>query len=353
MKKILRSAIVVAAAGPLLGTLLTGLAPAQGARAATSEQYVALGDSYSAGVGTRDRQDSCYRSPYGYPALVAGHYGLSLDYQACQGATTADVRTDQVPALSARTTAVSMTIGGNDAGFTSVIVECALPSWVSDCAGKVDDGLSVVTNKLPGRYDTLFAAIRAKAPHARVVIGDYPLIFQGQDCNAGTFFSPDDESRINSATGTLDKLIRSKAAAYGFGFVEARPAFTGHAVCDDVEWINGLSYPLTESYHPNRYGNAGYAALFGPALTGRPYPTAGLQPTLLAKPEPSLQDQAATVLAMRLDSPADLARASRHGIDPNRIKRLTAMLRTGDRTGDPTKIRSALAALQRLDRRTQ
>lgn len=348
MKNILRSAVVVAATVPVFASLLTAATPVQQARAATSARYVALGDSYSAGVGTRDRQDACYRSPYGYPAVIAGRYGLALDYQACQGATTADVRTDQVPALSAGTTAVSMTIGGNDAGFSDVIIQCALPSWASDCAGEVNQGLEVVTGKLPGRYNTLFATIRARAPHARVVVGDYPLIFQGEDCNAATFFSPDDESRINSATGTLDNLIRSEAAAYGFGFVEARPAFRGHAVCDDAEWINGLSNPVTESYHPNRDGNAGYAALFGPALTGRPLPAAGLQPTVRSAPALSLQDRARTVLAMRLDSGANLARASRHGIRPARIRKLTGMLRTGD----PTSIRTALAALQRLDRRT-
>ncbi|MBO0812258.1 MAG: SGNH/GDSL hydrolase family protein [Microlunatus sp.] len=346
MQNILRSAIVVAATAVLLVALAA--APA---RAATSNRYVALGDSYSAGVGTRDRQDDCYRSPYGYPALIAAHYGLTLDYQACKGATTADVQADQVPALSSRTTLVSMTIGGNDAGFKQVLAECALPSWISDCADVTGAGLAVVRNDLPGRYDALFAAIRSRAPRATVVIGDYPLIFQGQDCNALTFFSPDDERRINSATWTLDDLIMAEAAAYGFGFAEARTSFAGHAVCDDPEWINGLSNPISESYHPNRDGNVGYAAVFGLALTGRPYPAPDLLRTTLSsiQHKPSLQDRAGTVLAMRLDSPANLARARRHGISPGRVRRLVGMLRTGD----PARTGAALVALQRLDRRAR
>jgi len=40
-------------------------------------------------------------------------------------------------------------------------------------------------------------------------------------------------------------------------------------VCDEPEWINGLSSPVGESYHPNRLGHsAGYAPLVGTVLTG-------------------------------------------------------------------------------------
>ena len=38
--------------------------------------------------------------------------------------------------------------------------------------------------------------------------------------------------------------------------------FVGHAVCDTTEWLNGLSSPTSESYHPNRTGHAsGYLPL--------------------------------------------------------------------------------------------
>ncbi|WP_230207602.1 SGNH/GDSL hydrolase family protein [Microlunatus sp. Gsoil 973] len=331
----------------LAGVLTDGPPRAANAPATASSVYVALGDSYSAGVGTRDRQDDCYRSPYGYPALVADQYDLTLDYQACTGATTGDVRADQLAALDGTTAAVSITIGGNDAGFTDVLTTCALPFWLSDCTGQVDRGLAVVEDELPGRYNDLFTAIRAAAPQATVAVGDYPLLFQGEDCNAATFFSPQDEAQINAATGILDDLIGAEAATYDFRFVEARPGFTGHAICDDAEWINGLSNPVTESYHPNRDGNIGYAGLFGPALTGRPYPAGSQVRTARPRPAPSVRDQADNVLMMRLDSPANLAKARRHGIPPGRIRTLVRMLRADD----PATVRSALTALHRLDRR--
>ena len=45
--------------------------------------------------------------------------------------------------------------------------------------------------------------------------------------------------------------------------------FVGHAVCDDDEWINGLSNPISESYHPKVVGHAsGYTPTVSPLLTG-------------------------------------------------------------------------------------
>jgi hypothetical protein len=49
--------------------------------------------------------------------------------------------------------------------------------------------------------------------------------------------------------------------------VNPTPAFIGHAVCGNPEWINGLSNPVSESYHPNVTGQAGYANLVDDHLT--------------------------------------------------------------------------------------
>jgi hypothetical protein len=37
-------------------------------------------------------------------------------------------------------------------------------------------------------------------------------------------------------------------------------------VCDKVEWLNGLSNPVSESYHPNRDGHVAFANLLQPLL---------------------------------------------------------------------------------------
>ncbi len=162
---------------------------------------------------------------------------------------------------------MTISIGGNDAGFSDVITECAFPSWASDCDGAIDDAQSYIRNTLPGQLNDVYSAIRSRAPAARVEVVGYPRLFNGEDCNAGTFFSPQEETRLNQTADLMATTEGGRASAYGFGFVDARGAFTSHAVCDDVEWINGLSNPVMESYHPNVTGqSSGYTPLVYRAL---------------------------------------------------------------------------------------
>ena len=212
---------------------------------------------------------SCQRSAYAYPSLIAAAKGYALNFRACSGATVADVTNSQLSALSAANAYVTISVGGNDAGFASVLTTCAQPSWLSNCTGAVDGAQRYITNTLPGSLATLYASIRAKAPNAKVVVVGYPRIFNGTDCNLLTWFSGSEMTRLNQTADQLDSTIAAAAASAGFGFVSPVPAFVGHAVCDRPEWINGLSSPITESFHPNRSGQAsGYTPLVSPALVG-------------------------------------------------------------------------------------
>lgn len=255
----------VAAVLALVGATLA-ITPA----GAAGPSYVALGDSYSSGVGTRtyiSDGTSCQRSVYAYPFLVAQARGYTLNFQACSGATTSTVTNNQLGALTSTTRYVTISVGGNDAGFSSVITECAQPGWMSNCTGAVNTANSFITNTLPGRLSTLYASIKAKAPNAKVVVVGYPRLFQGEDCNAGTFFSPDEETKLNATADLLNSKLSAAASAKGFTFANPTSRFVGHAVCDDVEWLNGLSNPISESYHPNRTGHSsGYYPLVNPLL---------------------------------------------------------------------------------------
>src|SRR5690348_11494187 len=173
----------VAAVLALVGATLA-ITPA----GAAGPSYVALGDSYSSGVGTRtyiSDGTSCQRSTYAYPYLIAQSRGYSLSFQACSGAKVSDVTSKQLGTLSTATAYVTMSVGGNDAGFSSVITECAQPGWMSDCDGAINTAQSYINNTLPGSLSTLYATIRSKAPNAKVVIVGYPRVFNGEDCNAG------------------------------------------------------------------------------------------------------------------------------------------------------------------------
>lgn len=252
--------VAVALFGLLAVLLPLGLTvPAQ----AAAPSYVALGDSYASGLGTRSYfHDGCKRSNLAYPRLVADQKGYALNFQACSGATVPNVRNNQIGALDAGTDYVTVQVGGNDAGFADVITECATPWWAGDCDGAIDEAQAFIRNSLPGRLSNLYGDITARAVGAEVVAVGYPRIFMGEDCNAGTWFSPSEQDRLNATADLLNDQIRAQASARGFGFVDPTNRFLGHAVCDDPEWVNGLAYPVNESYHPNRPGHSnGYRPL--------------------------------------------------------------------------------------------
>jgi lysophospholipase L1-like esterase len=259
---------LLAVASLVLAAALLAAPPAS----AAPPTYVALGDSYSSGTGTGSYLDDgteCKRSTYAYPSLIAASRGYALNFRACSGAAIQDVTNTQLGAVTAATNYVTISVGGNDAGFADVLTECATPWWAGDCHGAIDDAQAYINTTLPGRLSTLYASIRAKAPDAEVVVVGYPRIFMGEDCNAGTWFSPEEQTRLNQTADLLNSRTRAAADARGFTFADPTGRFIGHAVCDDPEWINGLSWPIDESYHPNRAGQAsGYTPTVSSVLTG-------------------------------------------------------------------------------------
>ncbi len=240
-------------------------------------KYVALGDSYSSGTGTRTYYDSgCQRSVTSYPYLLRNaHPDWTFVHAACSGAKTGDIINTQSASLTADTNWVSYTIGGNDAGFSSVITTCAQPSWLSNCDGAINNAQAYIQNTLPGRLDLVNNTIKAKSPSAKVVVLDYPRLFNGTDCNALTWFSGSEMTRLNQTADMLRTQMSAAATRAGgnFLFRDVIPPFVGHAVCDggggsSTEWINGLSNPIGESYHPKVSGHAnGYYPVLK-AVTG-------------------------------------------------------------------------------------
>ncbi|MEU4382443.1 SGNH/GDSL hydrolase family protein [Micromonospora echinofusca] len=252
----------------LVSALTVGLVAAP-ARAAAAT-YTALGDSYASGTGTREYYSdsgSCQRSRHSYPVLSAARIGATLTFPACAGATVSGVLNGQLGSLNASTNHVTVTAGGNDIGWSSVILQCALP-WPATCWSHIDNAENLIRNTLPGRLDQLYSRIRGLAPNARVAVIGYPRLFNGEECNLIARISPGEQAELNAAADLLATTIRSRAVAHGFTFLDARGPFTGHAVCDDVEWLNGTSNPLGESYHPNRAGHVGYAGMVQAALGG-------------------------------------------------------------------------------------
>ncbi|MEU4688332.1 SGNH/GDSL hydrolase family protein [Actinoplanes sp. NPDC023714] len=256
----MRMAPVLATA---ISSALLSLALAAPAQAA-SVDYVALGDSYSSGVGAPGQSGTCLRSNNSYAAKWAAQNSpTSFQFLACGGAVTDDIVKTQVPAMKSGADLISITIGGNDAGFAPTVITC-LTSSDSACAAKVASGKTYVANTLPGKLDAAYNAIKAKAPGARVVVLSYPLIFDTSTVICEMSLAK--RRSINSGAVALDEMIKSRAEAAGFVYSEVRDEFTGHGACSSRPYLNGLTViPPQNSYHPNTNG---YAYGYLPAFTG-------------------------------------------------------------------------------------
>lgn len=221
--------------------LLAALVPAPAA-----PEYVALGDSFAAGVGT-DRE-SCGRSDKAYPELFARDR-YDLDFKACAGATTADVER-QAAALSPSTALVTVTVGGNDAEFTEVMTTCVL-SDERRCEERVAEAERFIGAELPDRLGRLFGSMRSQT-NAPVVVLGYPRLFEQSDpCS----LSGPKRSAVNRAADRLAEVLAAQAAAFSFTFVDVRGRFDGHGACGNEPWVNDLTLPITSSYHANAAGH--------------------------------------------------------------------------------------------------
>jgi lysophospholipase L1-like esterase len=246
------TAIATLAFATVAGLYFTSPAYADGSA------YVALGDSYSSGNGAGNYDSAsggCHRSFNSYPYLWKNaHAPSSFADTSCSGAVTTDVTNSQLGPLNSSTTLVSLTIGGNDAGFSSVMSTCVTGSD-SGCVNRVDQAEAYARNVLPGRLDATYHAIRAKAPNAKVVVLGYPLLYKLNVPCIG--MSPTKHRKIDEGADILDGVIKTRAQAHGFVFGDVRTTFAGHELCSGHDWLHSVVLsPSWASYHPTATGHA-------------------------------------------------------------------------------------------------
>src|SRR5205807_9549287 len=133
-----------------------------------------------------------------------------------------------------------------------------------DCRAAVDRAKAYATTVLPGKLDQTYAAIRSRAPNARVVVLGYPHLFE---LTSWCWFNMDLAKRtaLNGGADTLASVISERARAAGDTFVDVRSAFAGQGICSGDPWIHSISWPTSDSYHPY---SAGYSGGYLPALAG-------------------------------------------------------------------------------------
>ncbi len=244
-----------------------GLIATLPAQAASTASYVALGDSYSSGVGAGNyisSSGSCDRSTNAYPEQWASAKSPAAFVSvACSGATTSDVLSSQVSALSHSTTLVSITIGGNDAGFSSVMETCVL--WTtSSCLSAVSNAETFIAQQLPALLNNTLRTIRNDAPNAKIVVLDYPELYDLSKSSSCIGLSTQDRTALNQGADQLDQALATAAAANHDTFADVRGQFAGHEICDSSSWLHSVDIlDIGSSYHPTASGQElGYLPVF-------------------------------------------------------------------------------------------
>jgi lysophospholipase L1-like esterase len=277
---------------PALLLIATGTA-SQLTMAADVAHYTAMGDSFSAGNGTENNDDStCGRTKLSYPSLWNAKYHPKIfTYLACSGATTEDLETNQIKDLPADSNMVTVTIGGNDVGFGGAILMCLFlePDGKDQpnkaCTKELDDMAEAIngpTSHLHADLVKAYLAILKQAKSAKVYVLNYPHLFSPPPAPPGQIDSITDASR-RQANDVVDKLSDAikKAVqdanrqAQGVTtqdplntrtrliFVDVRNNFKGHGVtgADGTkgDWINFMEGypppPITGILHPNATGH--------------------------------------------------------------------------------------------------
>lgn len=260
-----RLGVLVATTLALVAGLVVTSAPAG---AASGTRYVALGDSYSSGVGAGSyisSSGSCLRSTKAYSQLWANaHAPASYVSVACSGATTATVTNSQLSALSSTTTLVSISVGGNDVGFATVMQDCVLYGTTT-CVNEVNNAESQARTVLPGRLANLYSAIHSRSPYAKVVVLSYPRFYDTSVWYC-IGLSSTSRKKINEGADVLDSVIQQASSAAGFTFADVRSRFAaGHEICDGSNsWLHSVDWSnIVQSYHPTANGQAyGYLPAF-------------------------------------------------------------------------------------------
>jgi lysophospholipase L1-like esterase len=234
----------------------------------TRVDYVAMGDSFSAGpfIGTmRTDPQGCARSKDNYPAFLADWLDVaSYTDVTCSAATTRDLHAPmvmfdgnttgpQIDALSAETDLVTLGIGGNDFGIYDSLIQCQRGPAV---ACPVDQ-LRADTGKVAGRVEDAVRRIAKVAPDAEVLVVGYPDILPTEGTCRAVGVPAEVLAPVTEVAAMLNASIRRGARAGGASYVDMAAVSDGHDVCAKGRaWVNGPRF------------RAGIAAPFHPKVNG-------------------------------------------------------------------------------------
>ncbi|MFJ2583584.1 SGNH/GDSL hydrolase family protein [Streptomyces sp. NPDC087538] len=298
---VLGSAVALAACAQVPAQL-AGAAPAA---AAASYDWVALGDSYTAGVipAAGDvfeiPRDGCERTDQSYPQVIDRDLGSLIDLTnvSCGAATIEDVTfraqepigrhlpplsedpdypfppvPPQSEAVDSGTDVITVGVGGNTLGFADILFQCLqLGSGSGGVGTPCKDDLA---DSIPGRlakvsrdYGQMLTVLHERAPHAKILAVGYPTVVP-EDTSKCRY--NDWEQFASITQGDLDwlrrdvmeplnKVIEKSAGTHSAtDFVDLYNSSRNHSVCDAGKWVEGVFTRFPDqvaAVHPNARGH--------------------------------------------------------------------------------------------------
>ena len=242
------------------------------------DTVVLLGDSYSSGNGAGAYVDACSRTPLSAGRRYAAQVGASVVDVSCSGAVTADLLTGrgegrpaQADAVDADADVVVLTMGGNDVGFGSLVVQCFLlrsgtaQGGCADVVQRAEDRLPAVRADLTRGLTAIRERMR---PDAVLVLRSYPFLAPdrplvqqgGYDANravralgrAGTAMQEQVVESVRSSGPGRDRTYLDRSAETVFaGHEPGLPAAAG------TSWFIGFGTRGArqgEVFHPSPEG---------------------------------------------------------------------------------------------------
>jgi lysophospholipase L1-like esterase len=255
-----------------------------GAGGASAANWAGLGDSYAAGPLIPNQQLNplgCLRSDHNFAHLAAAALGRSLADASCSGAKTDDMTAPQdvtpgpnppqFDALTTDTQVVTLQIGGNDIGFTSILQNCATANpFAHPCRDKyVVNGHDTLADKIAAtapKVAAVLQGIHTRSPRARVFVVNYAAILPetGSGCWPQVPIAFSDVPYLRSVEKNLNAMLAEQAAANGARIVDDYTASIGRDACKSAStrWVEPL-VPATAAapFHPNARGEAGVAGV--------------------------------------------------------------------------------------------
>ncbi|WP_410651419.1 SGNH/GDSL hydrolase family protein [Amycolatopsis sp. cmx-4-54] len=254
--------------------------------------YVALGDSYAAIGSLLSIEDTvgCFRSKENYPHVLAATLAVEkFTDVSCSSAKTDHMTTaqqtptfgvnpPQFDALTSDVDLVTLTIGGNDFGFESILGQCGLLSATdpqgNPCqrANRNPDGsdkfLRKIEQEVAPKVAAVVRGVTKRAPRATILLVGYlRALPERHGCWPAMPIAAGDVPYLNVVQQKLIDALTDNAGGTVIGF-DTMP-LTGHDTCTapGTRWVEPvLPAAPTTPVHPNALGQRNLGERLAAAL---------------------------------------------------------------------------------------